>query len=297
MEKEKVKKSFYTNGVKTIKLEEGEPIPEGYWKGRTFNCKPWNKGLSKENDERVKLASEKTSLSLKGNTPWNKGLTKENNQSLKTVSEKVSKAKKGKPGPNKNKPMSNEAKAKLSRTRKEKYASGEIVCWCKGQTKETNSSLKSASEKQMGHSCYVKDWEVAKKKEYETKKRNHTMNSSKVEDNYYLYLCEQYGCEDVVRQYVSELYPFPCDFYIKSQRLYIEINFAPEYGCHPFNKEDKDDLELVEMWREKYNNTNSKRYLNMIYIFTERDPLKLKTFREHNLNFKIIYKNNLIIEK
>ena len=39
-------------------------------KGRT----PWNKGLTKETDQRVEVTAKKVSNSLQGNIPWNKGL-------------------------------------------------------------------------------------------------------------------------------------------------------------------------------------------------------------------------------
>jgi hypothetical protein len=48
----------------------------------------WNRGLTKETDERVKSASKKISKSLKGITTWNKGLTKDIHPSLKIIGEK-----------------------------------------------------------------------------------------------------------------------------------------------------------------------------------------------------------------
>lgn len=41
----------------------------------------------------------------------------------------------------------------------------------------------------------------------------------------------------------------------------------------------------------------SSRYWNIYKWWTQIDPLKLETFRKNNLNFKIIYPNNLIITK
>lgn len=52
-EEEKVKKEYYTNGVISIKLAPGEPIPEGFWKGRTFRVNTWNRGKTKEEDHRI----------------------------------------------------------------------------------------------------------------------------------------------------------------------------------------------------------------------------------------------------
>jgi very-short-patch-repair endonuclease len=57
------------------------------------NNEPWNKGLTTETNEKVKLISEKTSETLKQKysldelKPWNKGLTKEENSSLQRVSD------------------------------------------------------------------------------------------------------------------------------------------------------------------------------------------------------------------
>lgn len=48
MENKTIKKYFYTDGVKTIKLPEGSPIPEGFRKGRTFKVNTWNKGLKND---------------------------------------------------------------------------------------------------------------------------------------------------------------------------------------------------------------------------------------------------------
>lgn len=64
-------------------------------KGKT----PWNKGLTKETDERVKQYGEngsKTKISQRL-TPWNKGLTKETDERVKQYSETMAASKKGKP--------------------------------------------------------------------------------------------------------------------------------------------------------------------------------------------------------
>ena len=56
-------------------------------------CTPWNKGKTKENDERLaNFANEKVGTKrpdMEGNIPWNKGKTKENDSRLKSASEKL----------------------------------------------------------------------------------------------------------------------------------------------------------------------------------------------------------------
>lgn len=51
---------------------------------------PWNKGLTKETDQRIAKIGEQMSVALKGRVPWNKGLSKEDPRVLaysKTLSE------------------------------------------------------------------------------------------------------------------------------------------------------------------------------------------------------------------
>ena len=56
-----MKKHYYTNGVSTIKVEDGQKPPDGFYKGRTFKSNPWNKGLTKESSEKVLQYSIKAS--------------------------------------------------------------------------------------------------------------------------------------------------------------------------------------------------------------------------------------------
>lgn len=58
-------------------------------------------------------------------------------------------------------------------------------------------------------------------KRNQTKRRNQTFNTSKPEEETYIFLKEQYP--DVVGQYKSKEYPWYCDFYIPSYNLYIEL--------------------------------------------------------------------------
>lgn len=69
---------------------------------------PWNKGLTKNDDIRIKKYSESASKSLKGKIPWNKGLNRNNDLRLKKISEAL----KGKSHKH-----SKETKEKLSKIR------------------------------------------------------------------------------------------------------------------------------------------------------------------------------------
>lgn len=91
--------------------------PKSAWKKGHI---PWNKGLTKETDERVKKQGE--TFKNKQYNNWNKGLTKENNITIKNMSKKVSKI------------------------RKQMFQDNSLISWNKGLTKETDERLKKQSK-------------------------------------------------------------------------------------------------------------------------------------------------------
>jgi hypothetical protein len=110
------------------------------------NIKTWNKGLTKETDERVK----KYSINKIGLSSWNKGLTKETDERVKKISLsnigkkissnhrlKISKSLKGKS-------KTEDHIKKLSESLKGK------IGWNNGLTKETSNSLMIVSKKLKG---------------------------------------------------------------------------------------------------------------------------------------------------
>lgn len=284
--------TYYTNGIKTIKIysdRSDQIIPDGFYAGRTFKNNPWNKGLTKNTSEKVKMntdACHRTRKNKNNYLSWNKGLTKEDNEILKSVSDKVSKANKGKQAWNFGVPRSDEQK----RNQSEKMV-GKIP-WNKNLTKETDERINKMSEKMTGHPCFVTDWNSAKQKEYATKKKNGTTNSSKPEKSLVESFVAEFGKDDVITQYIDDRYPFPCDIYIRSLDLFVEYNGTIEHNGKPFDKNNPEHLkELEELKKKAIEKGDNSRYWNIIYWWTERDPLKLKFLRDNKLNFKIIYPN------
>lgn len=119
----------------------------------------------------------------------------------------------------------------------------------------------------------------AMKKQYETKKKNNSFNTSKPEEEIYKLLCQKYG--NVKRQYKSEKYPFYCDFYIPSEDLYIEYNGHWTHGQEPYDENNLLHQEKLKLWESK----NSKFYNNAIITWTKRDVLKRKIAKENGLNW------------
>ena len=118
-----------------------------------------------------------------------------------------------------------------------------------------------------------------------TKRINGTFNSSSTEKVSKTLLIEKFGIDNVIEQYKSDLYPFYCDFYIKNLDLYIECNYHWTHGGHIFNKDNNDDIEKLNKWKQK----NTKFYNNAIDVWTKRDQLKIKTAKDNNLNYKTFY--------
>lgn len=125
-------------------------------------------------------------------------------------------------------------------------------------------------------------------KHIETMKENKSFNTSEPEEEYYKELCLKYGEENVIRQYYdAERYPYNCDFYIKTEDLFIELNFHPSHNFHPFDPTNKDDIVLLEKLKKE--NTD---WANMIIdVWSVRDYKKQQLAKKNNLNYKAIYSN------
>ena len=95
--------------------------------------------------------------------------------------------------------------------------------------------------KRYGVTTPLKSQEI-KAKQLNTLRKHKTFNTSKQEKDYYNYLVNKYGKDDVLYQYTDSRYPYSCDFYIKSKDLFIELNLHWTHGGHPFDKNNAEDL-------------------------------------------------------
>lgn len=276
---------FYTDGQKTIKIKDGDEIPNGFYPGRTFNSNPWNKGLTASTDERVRDNIQK-SLDTKAKNgyykPWNKGLTKETDSRIKGMS-------------GENNPM---------------YGKHPDV-WNKGLTKETDERVRKISDSNIGKDAWNKGKHIQghphseetkekirqvhldprfKQQRYTIMKNNGTLftSDSKAENDYYQKLKSQYGEDGVVRQYFDkDRYPYKCDFYIPSEDKFIEVHGNWTHGGMPFDLNNELCKQKLATWQEKAQ--TSKYYENAIYTWTDLDVRKLQCAKDNNLNFEAIY--------
>jgi hypothetical protein len=135
---------------------------------------------------------------------------------------------------------------------------------------------------------------IGKEKAYETMKKNGSLvaYASKAEDKAYQILLEHFPEDDVERQYRSEVYPFPCDFYIKSLDLYIEYQGGQYHGKHPFDPNSlEDQLRLKELKQKEFENKSKQKtqFTRMIEVWVERDPYKREIAKKNNLNLLEVF--------
>ena len=140
----------------------------------------------------------------------------------------------------------------------------------------------------------VQHWtEGQAEKRYQTMLKNGTIGQFKtnIEKKVEQELIDQYGEEHVHYQYYDkERYPFRCDFYVDSVDLFVEVNGWWHHGPHPYDPnsvEDEDILNDLRWYAETH--PDKKQYKEAIRIWTEYDPLKMKTAKVNNLNYLTTY--------
>lgn len=118
----------------------------------------------------------------------------------------------------------------------------------------------------------------------ETKRKNNTFNTSKLEEEFYLYIKEKFP--KVKRQYKDkERYPFLCDFYIPSLDYFIELQGHWTHGGHPYDSHSMNDQKKAEEWKSKH----TKYYDNAIHTWTVLDVSKRETAKNSSILYKEIW--------
>ena len=113
-------------------------------------------------------------------------------------------------------------------------------------------------------------------------------SKSKEEDGIFEKLIKIYDKNDIIRQYKSDVYPFPCDFYVISKDLYIEYQGYWTHGKEPFDSKNEQHIKILNKWNEKYKQGKTQ-YKSAINSWTKRDPYKLDIAIKNNLNIQLIY--------
>ena len=129
-------------------------------------------------------------------------------------------------------------------------------------------------------------------KQYETHKKNKSFNSSKPEEVAYKYLHKLFK-EKIIRQKLSEEFPYKVDFYVPSKKLYIDLNESWTHGYMPFTNSKKCKKQL-EAWKEK--SINSDFFKKAIYTWTDLDVRKRKLAKQLKMNRLEFYSVDELID-
>lgn len=114
----------------------------------------------------------------------------------------------------------------------------------------------------------------------DTKRKNHTFNTSKPEENIYILLKENFP--EVVRQHKDkERYPWNCDFFIPSVDIFIELQGMWTHNKHPYDYTSIEDQRILEEWKSK----ESKFYENAVHVWSISDVKKRETAKKNHLHW------------
>ena len=179
--------------------------------------------------------------------------------------------------------ITKEARNKRHVTNNIKYGCDEYLSTTKGKT------LSEEHKKKISIAVSSEEFQ---NKRNNTLNKNHSWNISKYEESTYNELLKYTNSNDIIRQYKSKLYPFNCDFYIKSINTYIEVQCSHFHHFHPFDMHNENDINELN----KLKQNNKPQYKAIINVWTEKDPYKRMIAKENNLNYIEIWPNDNIKE-
>lgn len=124
---------------------------------------------------------------------------------------------------------------------------------------------------------------------WNTKLEHQTYLSGDSEEVLYEQLVAVFGADDVKRQYVSDVYPYPCDFYIVSRDLRIELNASWVHGGHWYD--DTKDRAVLTEWVGK--SADSKYYRDAVTMWAKRDVEKRACAKMNGLKYLVFWDTKL----
>ena len=151
------------------------------------------------------------------------------------------------------------------------------------KNKEVREKIKQTNIQKYGVDNPLKNKEIWKK----SQDNRQISSKSKLENNFLNYLKLKYESDDIITQYKSKEYPYYCDFYIKSINLYIEIQGHWTHNDHPFDINNLNDQQIMNIWCTK--SLSDKYYKNALNTWTIKDVEKRNTAIQNNLNYLEIF--------
>lgn len=142
-----------------------------------------------------------------------------------------------------------------------------------------------------GVSCYARTADFRRKMNNVTSMRiqDGVFSSSSSEETLYILLLNCFDESDIIRQYMSDVYDYACDFYIKSRNMYVELNATWLHGGHWYDADSTYDNSVLLKWQKK----NTAYYDNAIATWTKRDVHKREMAKKNALNYVVFWDANL----
>lgn len=134
-----------------------------------------------------------------------------------------------------------------------------------------------------------------REKEYNTRKKNNSFQSSSKEEYVYKLLLTKFDKEDIIRQYTDSRYKsYVCDFYIKSKDLFIEYHGHWGHGGMPYDPNNEECINKLNEWEKRakkipLNKHNTNFYYVNINGWCVRDVEKYELAKKNNLNYVVFY--------
>lgn len=176
-------------------------------------------------------------------------------------------------------PLKNkEVREKIKQTNIQKYGVDYLF-----KSNIIKEKIKQTNIQKYGVDNPLKNKEIWKK----SQDNRQISSKSKLENNFLNYLKLKYESNDIITQYKSKEYPYYCDFYIKSINLYIEIQGHWTHNDHPFDINNLNDQQIMNIWRTK--SLSDKYYKNALNTWTIKDVEKRNTAIQNNLNYLEIF--------
>ena len=128
-----------------------------------------------------------------------------------------------------------------------------------------------------------------------TKRKTGKLNSSAQEERLNSILINIFGKENVVREYRDNRYRNPknkrrycCDFYIKSEDLFIELQGHYTHGKHPFDENNLEDVDLRKLYESKICDKKPS-YQKIVDVWCGSDVTKRKVAKRSKLKYLEIF--------
>lgn len=103
-------------------------------------------------------------------------------------------------------------------------------------------------------------------------------------------LIARYGSANVICQYgihpSDPRYPHNCDFYIRSEDLFIELNLHYVHGLHWFDPDDQKDVQRRQKLEEK---PNVLRNRNILKVWCGSDIVKRKDAKKSGIKYLVFW--------